>query len=150
MNEIVIIFFCSWKFALTFPVAVYAMNMSFAETIFYTNLGGLTGVIFFAFLSQKLIIIWVNKIRPALALKQKTKPIFTKRRRKFIRIKNAYGLAGIVLLNPIILSIPISTFLVVRYYGRKKRHLFYLVAGQIAWSVIYTFFYLYVKKDISQ
>lgn len=149
MKELTVIFFSSWKFCLTFPVAVYGMHMSFAETIFYTNMGGVIGVIFFSFLSKQLLAFWKRKVLPLIVRKQKYKPVFTKRRRMFISIKNNYGLPGIVFLNPIIFSIPISTFLVNRYFGRKKIYLLWLIAGQIAWSIIYTFFYIYVKKNIN-
>ena len=148
MKELTIVFFCSWKFALTFPVAVYVMKMSFAETLFYTNLGGLVGIIVFAYLSTQIIQLWNTIIRPRVFKNKPVKPIFTKRSRKFIKIKNSYGFAGIVILNPIVLSIPISTFLVIKYYGLKKRYLAWLVAGQFTWSFIYTLFYMFVRNDV--
>lgn len=148
MKELTVVFFCSWKFALTFPVAVYGMKMSFIETILYSNLGGLIGVIVFTYLSSQLLNFWNSIIRPKFHSSQSSKPIFTGSRRRFIKIKNNYGLAGIIILNPVILSIPISTFLIIKYYGLRKRYLAWLIAGQLVWSIVYSIFYIYIRKDI--
>jgi hypothetical protein len=149
VRELTIIFFCTWKFALTFPVAIYGMNMSFLETLIYTNIGGIIGVLFFAFLSHKIIIAWDKYVSPRFFGWSKPRTVFTKKRRWFIRIKNQYGLPGIILLNPIIISIPISTFLVVKFYGKRKTYLGWLVIGQIVWSFVYCLFYFYLRHIIS-
>lgn len=139
MKEIIIILFSTWKFAATFPLAVLIMKMSFFETLLYTNFGGLIGVIFFVSLSKIVIKTWA-KILPAQK-QDKNKKIFTKRNKKLIKLKRTYGLPGIIILNPIILSIPVSAFLVSKYYGKKFINYCWLVVGQIAWSVLYTFFF---------
>ncbi len=139
MKELIIILSSTWKFAATFPLAVLIMKMSFFETLLYTNFGGLIGVIFFVSLSKIVIKTW-TKILPAQK-QDKNKKIFTKRNKKLIKLKRTYGLPGIIILNPIILSIPVSAFLVAKYYGEKFINYCWLVVGQIAWSVLYTFFF---------
>jgi len=57
MKELVVILSSTWKFAATFPIAVYLFEMSFFETIFYTNLGGLLGIIIFTLISKGIIKI---------------------------------------------------------------------------------------------
>lgn len=148
MREVTVILWASWKFALTFPYAVYMVNMSFMETVLWTNVGGIVGVLFFTYLSTLVIQMWRKLIAPKLNLKHKEKPVFTKRSRLMVKIKMKYGLPGIVILNPVCLSIPVSAFLVTKYYGRKKRYLVWLVFGQAAWSVIYAVFYIYIKNNI--
>jgi hypothetical protein len=59
-----------------------------------------------------------------------------------------YGLWGIVILNPVLLSIPVGSFLMVKYYGLKMKNLLWLVAGQVAWSLVYVLFLYYVKMLI--
>lgn len=145
MNKLVIILSCTWKFALTFPVAVYAMRMNFRETLLYTNLGGILGVLFFTYLARFLIQAWQKFIAPRFSFRKQTKPVFTRKNRRLIGLKNRYGFAGIVILNPVIISIPISTFLVAKFYKHQKYSILWLIAGQFAWSLIYTFFYIYIK-----
>lgn len=136
----------SVKFAMTFPLAVLQFRFSFAETILWTNLGGLIGIYFFAFLSDKLITWWqltFTKKKKAHKPNKQPKAIFTKRNRRIIRIKQNYGLIGIALMTPLLLSIPLGTFLMVRYYSRSSYKFSALIASNIIWSVIYTLFYIF-------
>jgi hypothetical protein len=141
MKEITVIFFCSWKFAATFPVAVYVMKMSFAETLIYTNIGGILGALISFFFSGLLLTLWRKYWPKNLKSGGKPKKVFSKRNRWFITLKQKYGLPGIVVFSPVLLSIPLGTFLMVKYYGMKKMNLVWLIAGQIFWSGVYTVFY---------
>ena len=149
MKGLTIIFFCTWKFAATFPIAIYIMKMSFTETLIYTNIGGILGTFTFIYFSDSLIKIW-NKYWPEkLKLKRKTRKIFTQRNRRLVKIKLKYGLFGIAMLSPVILSIPVGSFLTVKYYGIKKTNIIWLIAGQVFWSLVYTFFYTQIKTIIT-
>ncbi len=148
VDKILVVFFSSFKFAATFPFAVAKLTCT--ETLIYTNLGGITGVYAFGYFSKLLIKVWKyvkNIIIPKKKSNIQKKKIFTKRNRRLIKIKNKYGLTGIIILNPLILSIPVGSFLITRYYSHLRFRYLYLVAGIIPWSVIYTFFYgiLYEK-----
>jgi hypothetical protein len=149
MKEITIILFCTWKFAATFPVAIYIMKMSVTETLIYTNLGGAIGTLIFVFLSDTLIKLWNNYWPEYLKLRDKKKKAFTKRNRRFVNIKVKYGLIGIVILSPVILSIPLGSFLTVKYYGARITNIIWLIAGQVFWSVFYTFLYIKARWLIS-
>jgi hypothetical protein len=145
MSALTIIFFASWKFAAIFPVAIIAMKISFAETMLYTNLGGVMGVIVFTYFSRFIIYLG-NKILPKKT--QKRPKLFNKRNRLIVNIKVKYGLHGIVVLSPILLSIPIGSFLIAKYYGAKPINLMYQVAGQIVWSLGYCFIYFQLRTII--
>jgi hypothetical protein len=148
MKELTIIFFCTFKFAATFPVAIYMIKMTPVETLVYTNTGGILGTFTFMYLSEFLIRIW-KKYRPqSLERNRKKRKVFTAKNRRIVSIKIKYGLWGIVILNPVLLSIPIGSFLMVKYFGLKMKNMLLLLAGQLAWSVIYVLFYYYVKMLI--
>jgi hypothetical protein len=145
MKELTIIFFCSFKFAATFPVAIYLVKMTQLETLVYTNTGGVAGTFSFMYLSAYLIRMW-NKYMPRnLKRMKKKKQVFTPKNRRIVRIKMRYGIWGIVILSPVLLSIPIGSFLMVKYFGLKIKNLLLLLAGQVAWSVVFVVFYYYVK-----
>lgn len=134
------------KFAMTFPLAVMQFQFSFLETILYTNVGGILGIYFFAFLSEQVMAWWkrlFRKQRARVRAAFREKKVFTKRNRRIIRIKQQYGLVGIAFTTPLLLSIPVGTFLVVRYYRPSKIKFTYLIASNLFWSVIYTAFYLF-------
>ena len=144
------ILFSSFKFAATFPLVIIQFEFSFVETILWTNVGGIAGIYFFAFLSEKLLAWWKRKFRRSnrkiLNDEQQVKKIFTRRNRRIVRIKQKYGLIGIALITPFLLSIPVGVFLVVRYYHSTKTKFLYLIAANLIWSVIYTGFYMFWEE----
>jgi hypothetical protein len=147
MKGLIIILSSTWKFAATFPVAVYLFNMSFFETIFYTNLGGLIGIVAFTFFSKGLIHLWEGFV-PGKRQGKKQRKVFTKRNRRLVIMRTRYGLPGIVFLTPVLLSIPIGTFLITKYYGSSKKIFFYFLVSNVAWSLVYTLIYMKVKTVI--
>jgi hypothetical protein len=141
------IFFSSFKFAATFPLVILQFKFSFTESVLWTNVGGVAGIYFFSFLSEKLLGWWKRLFRrsrqDALNEKRPAKKRFTKKNRRIVRIKQRYGLIGIASMTPFLLSIPVGVFLVVRYYRASRAKFLYLIASNLAWSVIYTLFYMF-------
>jgi hypothetical protein len=141
------ILFSSFKFAATFPLVIFQFEFSFVETILWTNVGGIIGIYFFAYLSEKLISWWKRTFRrnnrKIVEDEQQVKKIFTRRNRRIVRTKKNYGLLGIALITPLLLSIPVGVFLVVRYYRVSRYKFLYLIAANVFWSVIYTGFYMF-------
>jgi hypothetical protein len=137
----------SVKFAMTFPLAILQFKFNFLETLLWTNVGGVLGIYFFAYLSEKLIAWWNRTFRKSLPAAARTgsgnKKAFTKKNRRIVRIKQQYGLLGIALSTPFLLSIPVGTFLVVRYYRHTRTRFLYLIGSNVFWSVIYTVFYMF-------
>ena len=146
------ILFSAFKFAVTFPLVIMQFEFSFWECILWTNVGGILGVYFFAFLSDRLIGWWNRTFKKPrkhdVHKEEQAKKIFSKKNRRIVRIKQQYGLIGIVIATPILLSIPVGTFLVVRYYRNSKAKFFYLIASILLWSIIYTAFYMFWEEVI--
>jgi hypothetical protein len=133
---------------MTFPLVIMQFKFSFIETILWTNIGGIIGIYFFAFLSDKLILWWNRTFRnkrKAHKSKKKEKKVFTRKNRRIVRIKQRYGLIGIALSTPFLLSIPVGTFLVIRYYRSSRVKFAYLIGANLIWSVIYTLFYTFCE-----
>jgi hypothetical protein len=148
MVEIIITILSSAvKFAVTFPLAIMQFEFGFWETVCWTNVGGILGIYFFAFISGKLISWWNRTFRKShphrVANGSSDRKIFTKRNRRIVRIKKQYGLIGIAISTPFLLSIPVGAFLVVRYYRASKKGFLYLFISNVIWSIIYTGFYLF-------
>lgn len=149
MNILITILLGSVKFSMTFPLAVFEFKFSFFETILWINIGGILEIYFFAYLYEK-IINWVQVLtsiaKKRRGIKEKTlkkKKIFNKRNRRIIRIKQKYGLIGLAISTPLLLSIPIGVFLTVHYYPGSRTKYIYLISANIFWSVIYTSFYMF-------
>jgi len=143
-----VILVSSVKFIFAFPLAIgYSFNCP--QTIIFTSIGGVAGVLFFAYISDLIIHIWkrlynkyivrISAIRNHVEnrkVKKSERKLFTKRNKRFIRIKQSYGLAGIAVLTPFILSIPIGTFLAIRFYNRSKKTLLFLTVSVVFWAIV--------------
>jgi len=141
------------KFFLAPPISnVYGFG--YFETIITTTAGGIIGVLFFYYLSGMLIRLvrrltpriqpYFNPIReeifslfqyqPSQPIEIKKKKIFTKKNRFIIFTRKRFGLIGIAILTPVLLSIPLGTFLTAKYYPRQKYKLLYLTISVVFWS----------------
>lgn len=129
----------SVKFAMTFPIAILQFGFSFMETVLWTNVGGLIGIWFFTYLSGRLIRWWKRTFRRIPGKKK----LFTRRNRRIVHIKQRYGLLGIAIATPVLFSIPVGSFLVVRYYHASRTGLLHLAISNLVWSCIYSGFYLF-------
>lgn len=152
-HEIAVLFLVSTvKFMFAFPLAV-TFQFSFLNTFLITTAGGISGVIFFAFLSQGLISGWrwlLSKYifpypRTARRLRfitgdpdGKKKPVSLKKRRRYIRLRKRVGFWGIAVLTPSFISIPIGTFLIVRFYGRTFKNIFLVCLLVIVCSAFFS------------
>jgi len=154
---IILLLISSIKFIFAFPYA-FSNKFSFEQTFIITSIGGIAGILFFGFITSELIKLydWFAhvymhnhpKIRKRmksfkdflvkLLPKKKRKKIFSQRTKRFIKIKNRWGLIGISALTPIILSIPIGTFLAIRFFKATKKTIFYLVLFVIFWSLVFS------------
>ena len=142
--EIISVFFLSTvKFVLGGIPLALVYEFSFLKAVTVTSLGGFTGATFFVYTSDKLIAFFKKRI----ALKQNKNPnqprkkVFTRTNKIIIIVKQRFGLVGIALLTPLLLSIPIGCFLAVRYFKDKQRILVFMFGAVLFWSV--SMYYLY-------
>jgi ABC-type antimicrobial peptide transport system permease subunit len=134
----------SVKFLLS-PLLSISLNLTFFESIISMTVGGLVGVFFFYYLSGLIVMLFGKYIKPIFIKKKEAhllhhaknkKPVFTKKNKLIIRIKTKWGMYGIVILTPVLLSIPIGAFLANKYFSKNKRILLYLSFSVIGWSII--------------
>jgi hypothetical protein len=93
------------------------------------------GVTVFMFFSDWLFAAWdAFKYRFFPKKEPVKKKIFSRQSRIFVRVIKKYGLLGIALLTPTIISIPIGTLLARRLYPNRKKVFSYLLASVILWS----------------
>ncbi len=127
----------SVKFVVGVPAAYAAMQMTFLELSLFSSISGIFGVACFVFLSDWLFKIWDNlrmKYFPPKEAKAKRK-IFSKSARRYVLIVRKYGLAGLALLTPTLLSIPIGTILARKFFPNRAKVFFYLSGSVILWAV---------------
>jgi hypothetical protein len=150
IKYLLILALSSVKFLFAPPLS-FEFGFSFLQTWLVTTLGGIAGVVFFFYLSKGLLALYYRyfayhvstfyfKMRTIVWNRYKiprtTRKIFTFRNKSLVKIRRQYGLAGIIILTPILLSIPLGTFLALKYYSRQKNLLAYLSLSVVIWSLV--------------
>jgi hypothetical protein len=146
------------KYVFTFPIALL-IGLNFKQTLISVTLGGLVGFFFFYHFSGfairnlhhlKTFIkkyspiplhLWYRKL--AIWRKNMTgERVFSRRNRFIARFRAKFGLPGIVILSPVILSIPIGAFLLHKYYSKHKLARPYMVLSILSWTAVFVAFAL--------
>ncbi|MDG1475897.1 MAG: hypothetical protein P8Q14_02005 [Vicingaceae bacterium] len=119
------------KFAVAVGLLISpATDFNYFESVAMLLCGGFTGILFFYYFSN-----WINKVIDKLFKKNKKKKVFSKKVRRFINIKNKYGLIGIALITPVIISIPVGSFIASRFFAKNKFTLIFMLAGVTFWAL---------------
>lgn len=143
----------SVKYVMTFPYAVL-IGLGFYHTIIAVTLGGIAGFFFFYHLSGFAIRrflhlkTWFWQITPPVLRKYYRKIIvwrkdytgervFSKRNRLIVKFRKRFGLPGIIILSPIILSLPLGAFLLNKYYPKEKLVMPYMILSIVSWTSVY-------------
>lgn len=128
------------KFFLAPPLAIY-LGHGFLDSIAITSTGGILG--FFIFYKFGIIIHkWYMSL-----FSRKTKPKFNRRNRTIVKLKIKYGLWGLAILTPCLLSVPIGAFLASRYYSKDRRAFPVFITFIILWSILLTSISLYFSSE---
>ena len=145
-GEIIIVFLLSTvKFSLAgVPTAIF-YGFPFFKAVLVTSLGGFAGAVVFIYMSEKILEFYYKR-RAAKHAKNPNlvhAPKFTKRNKIIVRIKSKFGLPGIALLTPLLLSIPLGCFIAVRYFKNKHKVLLYMFCAVFFWSVCLSSFKIF-------
>lgn len=111
------------------------LNLPFWETYFASVIGGTVSAFFFYFLSELIIKRSHNKkIEKNLELERQGLPIihkkkFTKTNRFVVRLKWNLGMYGICFWAPFLLSVPIGSMVVAKFYGKLKKTFLLIIVG---------------------
>lgn len=146
------------KYVLTFPYALL-IGLNFEQTLISVTLGGIAGFFFFYHFSgfairrfhhvKTFLLRYIPhsmrlKYRQLMSWRKKMtgEKVFSKRNRFIARFRAKFGLPGIVILSPVILSIPIGAFLLNKYYSKHKLAMSYMVLSIISWTAVFVAFAL--------
>lgn len=111
-------------------------GLNFLETLLCTVSGGMIGVIVYLYLWEAVLYIY-HKIRPPKP--RQHKPI-GRHRRKLLRFIVKYEILGIVILTPILLSVPVGTILAAAFEDNKWKIKRYMLFSFTAYSIVFYLF----------
>jgi hypothetical protein len=139
--EIVSVFLTSAVKFFAGPILAKSFGFSYIQSILLTSVGGISGVLLFFKLGSKLILFFPNYFKS----NTKKKKIFTKKNKFYVLLIRDYGMFGIALLSPILISIPIGSFLAARFFDANSVMVKAILCMSVVfWSVtLSTFLYLF-------
>jgi hypothetical protein len=146
------------KYVITFPYALL-IGLNFEQTLIAVTLGGIAGFFFFyhfsgfaisrfhhvkTFLRKHIPLSIRLKYRQLVIWRKNLtgERVFSKRNRFIARFRAKFGLPGIVILSPVVLSIPIGAFLLNKYYSKHKLVMPYMVLSILSWTAVFVAFAL--------
>ncbi len=127
------------------PASSIALGYDLPKTIIITFCGGSFGTTIFYFLGSAIASWWAkHKKKP-----KKKKKIFTNTNRKIVFIKNKYGLIGLCLITPGIISIPVGSILAAKYFRHDKRTFPFLIASLLIWCITLSLIAYFFKAGVN-
>ena len=135
------------KFVLA-PFEAERYHFNFRESFLITTAGGFMGILVFTFIGEIIAFGWrktVNFFQKPLQNEDKPKRKFTWLKKFIIKTKMQFGLLGLLLTTPLIISIPIGTFMVHRFYRKKGKNILLLMLSVLLWSLVLNGIAQYLK-----
>ena len=129
LRAIPVYFSCMLKFIFG-PLGGYGVGLHPVTTILTTVSGMMTVVFVFTFFG--------NWIRTRLLGKFKKRKINVKRAERLEKIWKRYGLAGVALLTPIVLTPIGGTLLAVSSGSPRDKIIYYMFVSASFWSVVFS------------
>ena len=107
-------------------------QLNFIETLICTVGGGMLGVFVYLYLWDCILFLY-HKIRPP---KPKVHKPVGKNRRKLLKFIIKYEILGIVILTPVLLSVPVGTILAASFEENKWKIKRYMFFSFLAWTLL--------------
>ncbi|HLP14350.1 MAG TPA: hypothetical protein VK177_20645 [Flavobacteriales bacterium] len=151
IGSYIFVFFISSVKFLFAPGTALAIPLSYWETIIVTCAGGFTGVCVFYFGAGALFRRAERKRKAREEfLRKHDKYIppkkFTRGNKFVVRTKRRFGLIGLAIVTPALISIPFGSIILARFYPNWKITVPVLFGFVMFWSFFLTTFGHYVKE----
>jgi hypothetical protein len=130
------------------PFEAERNGFDFQNSFLITTSGGIIGIIVFTFVGRGITYSW-KKASAFFKKKNQTevegKKIFTRGNKLIVRIKIKYGLIGLSIITPAIISIPVGTIVINHFYRKKMQNVIALIFSLLAWSILLNGLAQYLK-----
>jgi hypothetical protein len=121
------------------PATVFAFHFSFLKTLLVGGSAGICGSVVFGFLSDEVIYLYRKFLDRYFPRRQKKK--FTRSARFLIGFKRYFGIKGMAIIAPLIMSIPLGSFLAIRFFGHRNKTILYMSISSVLLTIILYFTY---------
>jgi len=139
--KIISVYFSSMLKFFFGPIGGFAAKLNFITTVLTTIAGMMTVVFVFTFFGE-----WLRKNVISKFSKKQSK--FSVKNKKFVKIWKKYGLVGVAILTPLILTPIGGTILAVSSGSPKNRIIIYMFISATVWSVVFTAIFYFVGPQV--
>lgn len=124
------------------PSIGVASKANWVLTSLCTAMGMMTSVVLFSLVGDKIRTL-TRKI-----FGTKKRKVFTRRNRQFVKIWNAYGVAGVAFFTPLLLTPIGGAILANAFGGRQLTILKYMTLSALFWAFVITYILYYARELI--
>jgi hypothetical protein len=146
------------KFFWTTPYA-FLLRLNKVETFVMIELGGILGFLFFyyffSFVLQRIKLLWplIFFITPPIfkmqfeqwldgyRYRRKTANKFTRMNKMIVKTRRRFGMWGIVILTPFLLSIPLGALLGTKYFHHSRSFIPRTLLSIFLWGIVSVMFF---------
>ena len=125
--------------SILFPKAGYILattaDLNLVETMATVGGAGVVGSFLFTYIFDGAILLYDKMKAKYFPKRESKKKIFSWKSRFIIKSKKNFGMFGIAVIAPWI-SIPLASFLGVRFFGNRRKVFIWLSISCLIWSVI--------------
>ena len=159
-----VMLFAGIKFFFT-PVYSFNIGLDFWSSYFALVLGG--GISFLlVYYATELFLVYIRHFKPKEVKvstnktrlyyrswknkrneKRKGRKKFTRRNKRMVRIRRDWGMWGLIVSSPSLLSIPIGAVLLRKYYGHRKRTIPYMLLYLVVWGLVLNSVYWFILSS---
>jgi|TARA_B110000503_G_scaffold31884_1_gene51715 hypothetical protein len=143
MEYLVVYLSSSFRFILG-PSLGIGLNMGVLLTTLLTAAGMMSTVLIITYFSEQI------KQLTRYLFKTKKKKVFTTKKRKFIKIWNAYGIKGVAFFTPIILSPVVGAILINAFSSRKIDIIKWMSLSAFFWALVESTLFFYAENTITR
>ena len=112
------------------------MRLGFFQGVLMCVGGGMLGVTFYLYLWDALRSAWRNWVGASRPARKPRKEPGLKQR-LVDKARANFGLAGIAVLTPLFLTVPVGTLAALALTQNKKRIMVYMFAAFAGWSILF-------------
>lgn len=128
---ILVYFTCTTKFLPGMLIA-FAGELNFLEAFISSSLGGISGVIFYIYFGKQIAKAFGKYFK-----RKKPRSFSSKRRLLTFWLK--YGLIGVALITPPIISPPVGVAIALSFREKPKKIITYMAISVLLWAALLAF-----------
>lgn len=131
LKTITLVYFPSMLKFILGPIAGYSAGLNLVSTVLGTVAGTMTIVLLFTFFGDFMRKRVLNRF-------MRNRKRFSERNRKFIQVWRKYGIAGVAIITPLLLTPIGGTLLAISFGTPRDKLIIYMFISASVWALVFS------------